>query len=86
MKTYENWKGSLNEYLQIGDVVDEEMQNYFIDVLPPATMNGECLQIGEAYSHVNGKSTYPTLKNTFNGWVYAGHCHRGQTTEPEEEV
>jgi hypothetical protein len=84
MKTYENWNGSLNEYLQIGDLVDEEMQNYFIDVLPPATMNGTCIQIGEPYSHVNGKATYPTLKSTGKGWAYAGHCHRGETEEPTE--
>lgn len=34
IKTYANWKGDLEEYLQIGDVVDEEMADYFLNVLP----------------------------------------------------
>ncbi|MBP2657188.1 MAG: hypothetical protein H6Q69_220 [Firmicutes bacterium] len=68
IKTYANWEGDLGAYLQIGDEVDQEMVDYFINVLPPACMNGECVQIGEPYSHrydENGKweATYPTLKS-----------------------
>lgn len=85
MKTYENWKGSLNEFLEIGDLVDQEFINYFINVLPPATYNSHCIQIGEPYSHINGKATYSTLKGTSDGWVYTGHCHKGMTKEPTEE-
>jgi len=82
MKTYENWNCSLNEYLQIGDIVDEEMADYFIEVLPPATFTNSIIQIGEAYSHVNGRATYSTLKNTSEGWTYCGNCHRGEVKEP----
>ena len=85
MKTYENWNCSLNEYLQIGDIVDEEMADYFIEVLPPATFTNSIIQIGEAYSHVNGRATYSTLKNTNEGWTYCGNCHRGETEESKEE-
>lgn len=69
-------------FLQIGDLVDKEFVEYFINVMPPATMNSHCIQIGEPYSHMNGKATFSTLKKTEEGWVYAGHCHRGQTTPP----
>jgi len=90
LKTYNEWQGSLSEYLKIGDEVDQEMVEYFINVLPPATMNGSCVQIGEPYSHredsKTGKwrATYPTLKS--NGqfgdnrkWFWAGDCFRGET-------
>lgn len=83
LKTYKDWKGNLNEYLQIGDLVDEEMVDYFIDVLPPACMNGRCIQMGEPYDHVNGRPTFATLKKTPEGWAYAGHCFRGETEEPK---
>jgi hypothetical protein len=86
IKTYENWNCSLSEYLQIGDLVDEEMKNYFRDVLPPATCNYNCIQIGEPYSHVDGRATYATLKRTSEGWAYAGHCWRGQTEEPHRMI
>jgi hypothetical protein len=78
MKTYKNWKGNLENYLQPGDVVDEEMVNYFIDVLPPAYMNSNLVQMGEPYSHVNGKATYSTVYRKDGNWIYAGHCHVGK--------
>src|SRR5882672_4032241 len=55
MKTYAEWTGSgtdLAQFLSIGDAVDETMVNYFIEVLPPATMSADLVQIGEPYSHV----------------------------------
>jgi len=33
MKTYEEWKGSLCEYLQVGDQVDEGIYNHFVNAL-----------------------------------------------------
>lgn len=41
-----NWKGDLEEYLQVGDLVDQEMVDYFINVLPPAYMSGSLIQMG----------------------------------------
>lgn len=88
MKLYKDWEGDMGSFLQVGDLVDQEFVDYFINVLPPATMNGQCVQIGEPYSHrpdENGKwrATYPTLKRTSEGWRYAGHCFRGKV-EPVE--
>lgn len=84
LKKYSDWHGSLNEYLQPGDLVDEEMVDHFINVLPPATLNGSIIQMGEPYSHVNGRPTYHTLHRTSEGWCYAGCCHRGKTQDPLE--
>jgi hypothetical protein len=82
IKTYAAWENSgldLDEYLQIGDVVDAEMEMYFLEVLPPACMTASVIQIGEPYSHRDGRATYSTLKCTPDGWAYAGHCFRGDT-------
>lgn len=80
MKKYADWKKeSIYEFLQAGDVVDEEFVQYFINVMPPACMTSGVIQIGEPYSHINGKATYPTLKNSPEGWRFAGNCHRGET-------
>ena len=84
IKTFANWQGSLSEYLQIGDVVDEEMADYFLNVLPPACWRADLIQIGEPYSHVNGRATYATLRKQNGEWVYAGHCHRGEYHPPVE--
>ena len=85
MKTMEQWHESrqnLGEFIQIGDLVSEDVADYFLCVLPPACMTGGIIHIGEPNSHVNGRATYATIKRTPEGWVYCGNCHRGQTTEP----
>lgn len=78
IKTYANWKGSLNDYLQIGDQVDEEMYYYFLDVLPPACNRTNLVQMGEPYSiSKKGKSTFLTLEKVDGKWIYKGQCHLG---------
>jgi hypothetical protein len=86
VKTYADWKGDLGSYLNIGDIVDEEMFNYFLNVLPPACWTSRILQIGEPNSHVNGKATYSTLEKTSDGWVFRGSCYRGETVEQRDNI
>ena len=74
IKTMEKWEGDLNDYLSVGDYVDKELVDHFINVLPPAMFNRNIIQVGEAYSHVNGRATYPTLRKGELGWTYAGNC------------
>ncbi len=84
MKTYNAWAESrldLDKFLQIGDAVDQEMADYFLNVLPPATMLSALIQIGEPYSHVKGRATFSTIRKVDGTWVYCGHCWRGQFTE-----
>jgi hypothetical protein len=80
LKTHAEWKGNLHDYLQIGDEVDEDFQDYFLEVLPPATWTASLIQMGEAYSHVGGRATYATLARRDGKWLYVGHCHKGQST------
>ena len=86
LKTYANWKGDLSNYLNWGDEVDEAMMDYVIGCLPPRTMNGNMVQMGEPYSDklIDGKY-YPTyLTFISNGlfipnrkWYYAGAAIAG---------
>lgn len=79
-KTYEGWDRDLNQYLVPGDTVDEEMANYFLEVLPPAFFNHELTQIGEARDHngPNGAARYATLQMYGKRWVYTGTQPRKQ--------
>lgn len=76
MKTMKEWNGSgldLSQYLQVGDTVDEEMFDYFVGVLPPATMTSRCVQIGEPTRHNGeGKPMFETLEKLGGLWTYAG--------------
>jgi len=76
MKTKAQWDQSrqnLSTFLNVGDLVDEEMKMYFLEVLPPATWTNRVIQIGEPYSH-NSKNQpeYFTLERDHEGWKYAG--------------
>ncbi|GLO66164.1 hypothetical protein [Oceanobacillus kimchii] len=83
-KTAENWNCDLNKYLQIGDTVDEELYNHFVNVLPPATYRNNLVQIGEPYStSKENKSTYQTLKKIDGNWTYVGTCHIGDNQHQE---
>lgn len=67
MKTRQCWresKKSLTEYLQEGDAVDMEIIDYVIGVLPPVTMTGKVIQMGEPYDScpITGKARYITFE------------------------
>jgi hypothetical protein len=88
-KTKAGWTESglyLNHYLQLGDVVDEALADYFLCVLPPACHRSNLIQIGEPYSVVAGRFTYPTIEKTADGWVYRGHCYKGENIDRTENV
>ena len=75
-KTIDGWnksKKTLSEYLVIGDTVDSTIYDYFIGVLPPATMTDKCVQIGEPMRHNSaGDPVYMTLDKDDGQWRYTG--------------
>lgn len=79
IKTYKDWTGSITDYLKPGDIVDEEMYNHFLNILPPLVWNGYYLQVREAQSYVCGGNTYLTFSYENGNWIYKGECHRNQT-------
>ena len=86
MKTLEDWKeGNLEDYLVVGNEVDEAMVEYFRDVLPPRTDHSHLMQVGEPYSHIDGRATYSTFYQEDGRWFYAGNCHAGERHQPMDQ-
>ena len=100
MKTMQEWEESgksFGDFAAIGEEVDEEIYDYFLDVLPPACLTGRLLQIGEPAAHredENGNlrpifATFERIKvyddpEKPNGRIaiyYRGECYLGQTTD-----
>lgn len=85
-----NSNGSWDKYCKPGDLVDEGVYDYFLDVLPPRSMERGYLQVGEPHSHqmnvATGKvqATYATFQKVRKGvWMYLGNCFAGYTWEAE---
>lgn len=71
LKTIEGWHksgcNSWDEYCKPGDMVDQGVADYFLDILPPRIMTRDYFQVGEPHSHaINPKTmkycgTYATF-------------------------
>lgn len=78
--------------LEIGDYVEEEVVDNFMDMLPPACMSSDCFQIGEPASSKidddgNYRNTYATFKRVAKDiWEYCGNCFRGENVERGKEI
>ena len=77
MKTMEQWTESrkpLDQFLTVGDEVDEEIVMYFIATLPPACMSDRCVQLGEATRHnpKNRRPMFETVEKLNGKWYYTG--------------
>lgn len=84
IKTYKGWINSdadtIDKYLNPGDLVDEEMYNYFLNILPPLVLDKYYLQVGGACDYVSGNYTYVTFIFENGNWIYKGECHKNQAT------
>ena len=85
LKTIEGWHksgcNSWDEYCKPGDMVDQGVADYFLDILPPRTMTSDYFQVGEPHSHaINPKTmkscgTYATFAVRGKEiWEYCGNC------------
>lgn len=78
------WEGSLKDYLNVGDTVDTEMYEYFLDVVTPETDKETLVQIGEPWSETkDGQFTFETLEKINGVWVYKGTCVSGDNKHVE---
>ena len=95
LKTIDGWGksncGSWDEYCNPGEVVDEGVADYFLNILPPRTMKMGYFQVGEPHSAaVNPKTkryseTYATFLKVGKGmWEYRGHCFAGENMDVEQ--
>lgn len=86
-KTHKGWGDSgvpsFDDYVEVGDEVDEEMVEHFANCVPPCTYRSDLVQCGEPYSHeydTNGKfrATYSTFAKRSDGkWYFVGECFAG---------
>lgn len=85
LKTIEGWHksgcNSWDEYCKPGDMVDQGVADYFLDILPPRIMTRDYFQVGEPHSHaINPKTmkycgTYATFAVRGKEiWEYCGNC------------
>ena len=97
LKTIDGWHksgcGDWDTYCKPGELVDEGVADYFLDILPPRTMKKGYFQVGEPHSHaVNPETmqscgTYATFVRAGGGmWEYKGHCFPNGLTEAERYV
>lgn len=95
LKTIEDWQNSgcrtWDEYCKFGDLVDQEVADYFLNILPPQTMKREYFQVGEPHSYARnpktGKpsDTYATfVRYGKEIWQYRGNCWTGFTMPAEK--
>lgn len=95
LKTIEDWQNSRcrtwDEYCKFGDLVDQEVADYFLNILPPQTMKRGYFQVGEPHSYARnpktGKpsGTYATFVRYGRGiWQYRGNCWTGFTMPAEK--
>lgn len=93
LKTLSGWRESglpsVEDYLEVGDEVDGEMLDYFLNVLPPRTNRAGLLQAGGEISTVKNIDggwlpTHLTFKQQGGTWRYAGRCFAG-SAEPVQK-
>lgn len=93
IKTLKEWEESgknWNDFCKPGDLVDEYVYWYFLEILPPRNMVAGYLQVGEPYdSRMNPKTgkytaTYPTFVRVEDKtWKYCGNCFPGEYINTE---
>lgn len=88
---YESDCGSFEAYCKPGELVDEDMVDYFLNILPPRAMRAGYIQAGEPYStamdpETNKTSgTYITFAKVRKGvWEYKGHCFPNKDVNVEK--
>ena len=74
---------AITEFLNINDIVDNEIIEHFRNVLPPKTDTSYMLQCGDAYDHIlddktnKYKGVYITFNKENGNWIYKGVCFIG---------
>lgn len=81
-----------DSYCKPGDLVSEDVYDYFLNILLPRTMSGGMLQVGEPHSHMMNpktgeyQATYATFETIGKDdgamfYRYCGNCFAGCNQE-----
>lgn len=79
---------------KVGDLVTQDVVDYYVNALPPVTALYGCTQLGEQYADMldptTGRTapTYATFRRVHpcGIWAYCGHCFAGEDTERGEAL
>lgn len=98
LKTMKDWEREANgncqyswyDYAKPGDLVDESVFIYFMDVTTPRIYRDGYLQVGAPYSRVmddemgTERDTFPTFERVEKGiYRFCGNCFAGETKHIE---
>ena len=92
IKTYKEWireNVKFDDYVKIGDIVDEEMTSHFM--IWDYVWEDDYIRSGEksgSYFHPEfcfSGDTYATFKNDGKNWIYCGDCLDGETIHREHD-
>ena len=94
VKEMTDWTDDFSKQFHAGDLVDQEIVDYFRDVLPPRSMDLGYLQVGEPHSHVpDSEGRYRATYATFNiydreqrVWSFCGYCYGDELKEPKKQT
>lgn len=94
IKTLDGWnkytdrtgRKSISDYLNVGDIVSDDMFGYFLNIMPPRSLSYGYLQVGEAYDYVYDVSRqlrpiYMTFAKANSYWRYYGNCFVSETID-----
>lgn len=91
IKKLEDWKKSnaksFDDFFKAGDIVGEDVVNYFSDIVPPITFYDDFIQIGEPYDEKidfednKWKNIYATFEKEGKYWIYKGNCFRNKNVD-----
>lgn len=87
-KTMDDWNNSKENYFENffrpGDIVSQDVVDYFVNALPPITFREHFVQAGEPYNHRIDpedkicKATYTTFEKGIENWIYRGNCFKNK--------
>ena len=94
IKTLDGWhefsdrtgKTSIYDFLYKGDIVEESLVDYFMNIMPPRAIGKNYLQVGEPYSHSYDidhrlRTIYMTFAKCDGQWRYYGNCFAWETID-----
>lgn len=91
IKTLEEWQKSTEEvfddFCKVGEMVDQSIIDYFINLLPPICLKENYVQAGGVYVHTvdkdnnSFKPTYTTFEKEDENWIYRGNCFKGKNID-----
>ncbi len=96
VKTLEDWNKSPYNYFESfckpGDIVSQDIIDYFTNSVPPVTNYNNFVQAGEPYDgrldpeDFNYKNTYTTFEKENGQWIYRGNCFKNKNKDTSNLV